>query len=64
MQDIDGKDVALSKFKGRALLIVNVASQWYFFIIHCSSDILYTNIVSYTVLPGIKLHAVLSIPVG
>ena len=27
VKDIDGKDVALSKFKGRALLIVNVASQ-------------------------------------
>ena len=29
MQDIDGKDVSLSKFKGKALLIVNVASKWY-----------------------------------
>jgi hypothetical protein len=27
-QDIDGKGIALSKFKGKALLIVNVASQW------------------------------------
>ncbi|XP_010670824.2 probable phospholipid hydroperoxide glutathione peroxidase [Beta vulgaris subsp. vulgaris] len=27
VKDIDGKDVALSKFKGKALLIVNVASQ-------------------------------------
>ncbi|KAG8077121.1 hypothetical protein GUJ93_ZPchr0006g42428 [Zizania palustris] len=27
VKDIDGKDVSLSKFKGRALLIVNVASQ-------------------------------------
>jgi glutathione peroxidase-family protein len=29
MQDIDGKDVSLSKFKGKVLLIVNVASKWY-----------------------------------
>lgn len=28
-QDIDGQDVSLSKFKGKALLIVNVASRWY-----------------------------------
>lgn len=28
IQDIDGKNVSLSKFKGKALLIVNVASQW------------------------------------
>ncbi|KAJ6745320.1 PHOSPHOLIPID HYDROPEROXIDE GLUTATHIONE PEROXIDASE 1 CHLOROPLASTIC [Salix koriyanagi] len=27
VKDIDGKDVALSKFKGKVLLIVNVASQ-------------------------------------
>ncbi|KNA15107.1 hypothetical protein SOVF_101230 [Spinacia oleracea] len=27
VKDIDGKDVALSKFKGKALLIVNVASK-------------------------------------
>ncbi|KAH9760296.1 putative glutathione peroxidase 7 [Citrus sinensis] len=27
MQDIDGKDVPLSKFKGKVLLIVNVASR-------------------------------------
>ncbi|RWW88411.1 hypothetical protein BHE74_00002710, partial [Ensete ventricosum] len=27
-QDIDGKDVSLSKFKGKILLIVNVASRW------------------------------------
>lgn len=27
VKDIDGKDVALSKYKGKALLIVNVASQ-------------------------------------
>uniref|UniRef100_J3MBX2 Glutathione peroxidase n=1 Tax=Oryza brachyantha TaxID=4533 RepID=J3MBX2_ORYBR len=27
VEDIDGKDVSLSKFKGRPLLIVNVASQ-------------------------------------
>lgn len=33
MQDIDGKDVALRKFKGKALLIVNVASKWYSLII-------------------------------
>lgn len=30
MQDIDGKDVSLSKFKGKVALIVNVASKWYF----------------------------------
>jgi len=29
MQDIDGKDVPLSEFKGKVLLIVNVASRWY-----------------------------------
>jgi len=29
MQDIDRKDVALNKFKGKVLLIVNVASRWY-----------------------------------
>lgn len=29
MQDIDRKDVSLSKFKGNILLIVNHASQWY-----------------------------------
>lgn len=29
MQDIDGKDVSLGKFKGKVLLIVNVASKWY-----------------------------------
>lgn len=29
-QDIDGKDVPLKKFKNKVLLIVNVASQWYF----------------------------------
>uniref|UniRef100_A0A453QYX8 Glutathione peroxidase n=1 Tax=Aegilops tauschii subsp. strangulata TaxID=200361 RepID=A0A453QYX8_AEGTS len=28
VKDIDGKNVSLSKFKGKALLIVNVASQW------------------------------------
>ena len=28
MQDIDGKDVPLNKFKGKILLIVNVASRW------------------------------------
>ena len=28
-QDIDGKDVSLSKFKGKVVLIVNVASKWY-----------------------------------
>ncbi len=27
VKDIDGKEVALSKYKGKALLIVNVASQ-------------------------------------
>uniref|UniRef100_A0A7N2QYL4 Glutathione peroxidase n=1 Tax=Quercus lobata TaxID=97700 RepID=A0A7N2QYL4_QUELO len=27
MQDIDGKDVSLSKFKGKVLLIFNVASK-------------------------------------
>ncbi|KAL5061191.1 hypothetical protein RYX36_032795 [Vicia faba] len=27
-QDIDKKDVSLSKFKGKVLLIVNVASRW------------------------------------
>jgi len=27
-QDIDGKDVALNKFKGKVMLIVNVASRW------------------------------------
>jgi len=26
-QDIDGKDVALNKFKGKVMLIVNVASR-------------------------------------
>lgn len=29
VQDIDRKDVSLSKFKGKILLIVNDASQWY-----------------------------------
>lgn len=29
MQDIDQNDVSLSKFKGKVLLIVNVASKWY-----------------------------------
>ena len=29
VQDIDKKDVSLSKFKGKVLLIVNVASRWY-----------------------------------
>lgn len=29
VQDIDGKDVSLNKFKGKVLLIVNVASRWY-----------------------------------
>lgn len=29
VQDIDKKDVPLSKFKGKVLLIVNVASRWY-----------------------------------
>jgi len=29
MQDIDRKDVPLNKFKGKVLLIVNVASRWY-----------------------------------
>ena len=28
-QDIDGNDVSLSKYKGKVLLIVNVASRWY-----------------------------------
>ena len=28
-QDIDKKDVALSKYKGKVLLVVNVASRWY-----------------------------------
>jgi glutathione peroxidase len=27
MKDIDGKDVKLSKFKGKAIMVVNVASQ-------------------------------------
>ena len=27
-QDIDKKDVALSKYKGKVLLVVNVASRW------------------------------------
>lgn len=35
MQDIDGKDVSLSKFKGKVLLIVNVASKWY---LHLNDD--------------------------
>lgn len=29
MQDIDQNNVSLSKFKGKVLLIVNVASKWY-----------------------------------
>uniref|UniRef100_A0A9I9DE00 Glutathione peroxidase n=1 Tax=Cucumis melo TaxID=3656 RepID=A0A9I9DE00_CUCME len=29
VKDIDGKDVSLNKFKGKVLLIVNVASRWY-----------------------------------
>lgn len=29
VQDIDGKGVSLNKFKGKVLLIVNVASRWY-----------------------------------
>ena len=29
VQDIDGKDVSLNNFKGKVLLIVNVASRWY-----------------------------------
>ena len=29
MQDIDGNNVSPSKFKGKVLLIVNVASKWY-----------------------------------
>lgn len=29
VQDIDKKDVSLSKYKGKVLLIVNVASKWY-----------------------------------
>jgi glutathione peroxidase-family protein len=28
VQDATGKDVDLSAYKGKALLIVNVASQW------------------------------------
>lgn len=28
LQDARGNDVELSKYKGKALLIVNVASQW------------------------------------
>ena len=28
-QDIDGNDVELSKYRGKVLLIVNVASAWY-----------------------------------
>jgi glutathione peroxidase len=28
-QDASGKDVDLSTYKGKVLLIVNVASQWY-----------------------------------
>lgn len=36
MQDIDGKDVSLSKYKGKVLLIVNVASKWFFFFITCA----------------------------
>ena len=31
MQDASGKDVDLSTYKGKVLLIVNVASQWYQF---------------------------------
>lgn len=29
LQDAKGKDVDLSIYKGKVLLIVNVASQWY-----------------------------------
>jgi len=29
VQDVSGKDVDLSTYKGKLLLIVNVASQWY-----------------------------------
>lgn len=29
MQDAKGNDVDLSTYKGKVLLIVNVASQWY-----------------------------------
>ncbi|CAL9234683.1 unnamed protein product, partial [Arabidopsis halleri] len=29
VKDIEGKDVSLSKFTGKVLLIVNVASRWY-----------------------------------
>ena len=32
VQDASGKDVDLSTYKGKVLLIVNVASQWYEFI--------------------------------
>lgn len=34
LQDIDGNDVELSTFKGKVLLIVNVASQWYVYTFH------------------------------
>ena len=27
-QDIDGNDVSLNKYKGKVMLIVNVASRW------------------------------------
>jgi len=32
-QDIDGNDVSLDKFKGKPLLIVNVASRWWLFLL-------------------------------
>lgn len=32
MQDAKGNDVDLSVYKGKVLLIINVASKWYFLI--------------------------------
>lgn len=42
MQDIDRNDVSLDKFKGKVLLIVNVASKWYF-LLYDYSDVFVTN---------------------
>lgn len=61
MQDIDGKDVALSKFKGKALLIVNVASKWYMF--HLPLKLLFTQrhgYLMYSLLWYLRMHVCIS----
>lgn len=43
MQDAKGKDVDLSVYRGKVLLIVNVASEWYPHIFHFSHLLLFSS---------------------